>query len=217
MALYHVHADVIAKGKNVGGATGFARYMAREDSDNATQFVRYLDREGGRDDLVAKGHGGLPAWAESSRHFWQMADRYERGGPKRPGTVARTYEIALPRELSPEARLDVAADIRTTFFERYPHSWAIHNPRDWSTPTCISCCRSDAPQTGSSAVPSSISRKPQAPTRILQRMGSGKIGVGRDRPGCMRCGRVSLCSRMRPWNGRGSRRACRMRRSDPGC
>jgi hypothetical protein len=130
MALYHVHADVIAKGKNVGGATGFARYIAREDSDNATQFVRYLDREGGRDDLVSRGYGGMPAWADSSLHFWQMADRYERGGATRPGTVARTYEIALPRELAAEARLELAADIRTTFFERYPHSWAIHNPID---------------------------------------------------------------------------------------
>jgi hypothetical protein len=130
MALYHVHAAVIAKGTSVGGATGFARYMAREDPDNATQFVRYLDREGGREDLVAKGYGGMPAWAHSSRHFWQMADRYERGGAQRPGTVARTYEIALPRELSAEARLELAADIRATFFERYPHSWAIHNPID---------------------------------------------------------------------------------------
>ena len=130
MALYHVHADVITKGTSVGGATGFARYMAREDPDNATQVVRYIDRAGGREDLVAKGYGGMPAWAASSLHFWQRADRYERGGPQRPGTVARTYEIALPRELSAEARLELAADIRATFFERYPHSWAIHNPID---------------------------------------------------------------------------------------
>jgi len=125
-----VHAAVIQKGTHRGGAAGFAQYIAREEPDQATQCDRYLDPEGGRDDLVAKGSGGLPAWATAAHHFWQMADQYERGGAKRPGTVARTYEIALPRELSPDARGELAADIRETFFARYPHSWALHNPRD---------------------------------------------------------------------------------------
>jgi hypothetical protein len=44
--------------------------------------------------------------------------------------VARTFEIALPRELSPEQRLDLAADLRAAFFDQYPHVWAVHNPID---------------------------------------------------------------------------------------
>jgi hypothetical protein len=44
--------------------------------------------------------------------------------------VARTFEIALPRELSPEQRLDLAADLRAAFFDPYPQSWAVHNPID---------------------------------------------------------------------------------------
>jgi hypothetical protein len=55
-----------------------------------------------------------------------MADRYEG----KRGTVARTYEIALPRELSPQGRAALAADMRAAFFERYPSVWAIHNPID---------------------------------------------------------------------------------------
>ena len=129
MALYHVHAEVISKGQTKGGATGFAQYIAREQTDKATQYARYIGRdEEEPDDLVATGAGGLPTWAKDATHFFLMADRYERSGTKRPGTVARTYEIALPRELSPEQRLELAADIRETFFAQYPHAWAIHNP-----------------------------------------------------------------------------------------
>lgn len=125
-----MHAAVIQKGTSRGGAAGFAQYIAREEPDKAITLLRYSDPVTGREDLVDTGHGGLPAWAESPTHFWQMADRYERGGPQRPGTVARTYEVALPRELAPQDRLALAADIRATFFERYPHTWAIHNPID---------------------------------------------------------------------------------------
>jgi hypothetical protein len=127
MALYHVHASVISKGKSAGGSTGFAPYLAREQTDQARQYARYVHRDGRVDiDLVAKGHEALPEWAHDGAHFFLMADRFERKG----ATVARCYEIALPRELSPEARLELAADLRRTFFAQYPHTWAIHNPID---------------------------------------------------------------------------------------
>jgi MobA/MobL family protein len=36
--------------------------------------------------------------------------------------------FALPRELSPASREELAHDIMETLVERYPHSWAIHEP-----------------------------------------------------------------------------------------
>jgi len=126
MAMFHVHASVISKGNSPGGSTGFAQYIARAQPDKATQHTRYLARGEGDDttDLVATGSGGLPRWAHDGAHFFAMADRYERKG----ATLARCYEIALPRELSPPARLELAQDIRATFFARSPHSWAVHCP-----------------------------------------------------------------------------------------
>jgi hypothetical protein len=127
VALYHVHVAVISKGQSRGGAAGFSAYLQRDDRDQSTQMARYLHREGwSTEDLVAKGEGGLPAWAPSGTWFFAAADVYER----QRATVARCFEIALPRELSADQRLELAADLRETFFEQYPHVWAIHNPMD---------------------------------------------------------------------------------------
>jgi hypothetical protein len=127
MALYHVHVHVIGTGKSRTGAAGFSAYLQREDRDQTAQMARYVRREGwSTDDLVAKGEGALPTWAPSATLFFMAADLYERKG----GTVARCFEIALPRELSPDQRLDLAADLRAAFFDQYPHVWAVHNPID---------------------------------------------------------------------------------------
>ena len=112
MALYHVHVHVIGTGKARVSAAGFSAYLQREDRDQTAQMARYVRREGwSTEDLVAKGEGALPAWAPTATLFFEAADLYER----RDGTVARCFEIALPRELSPDERLDLAADLRAAF------------------------------------------------------------------------------------------------------
>jgi hypothetical protein len=113
MAIFHVHARVISKGNRAGHAAGLARYLTGSG------------REGhGRSDVVASGAGALPAWARDGVHFFRMADRFESRGM----VLARHYQITLPRELSPDARLEVAEDLRAAFFARYPHVWSVHNP-----------------------------------------------------------------------------------------
>jgi hypothetical protein len=124
MPVYHLHADVITKGKTAGGAAGFRAYISREAPDQASLLRRYIDPAHGREDLVASGRANLPRWAKDAEHFWQMADRYERYG----WVVARTLEIALPRELSPEGRLELAHDICEVAVGKFAHSWAIHEP-----------------------------------------------------------------------------------------
>jgi hypothetical protein len=135
MPQYHLHADHIKKGQ--GRAADLARYIAREDREQAVQLYRYIERDGathGTDDLVACGSGNLPAWTHGSAAlFWDAADVLER----KNGDVARTYELALPRELSPHGREELAADIREVLMgTQFAHSWAIHEPmaRDGSGP-----------------------------------------------------------------------------------
>ncbi len=126
MAFYHVHANYIKQGSHADGAQGFARYLSREGRGDASQFRRYLERDHGqgKDDLVAGGSANLPRWAQDGEHFFQMADTYERSG----WILARHLQVALPRELSPEARLELAHDIREVTVGRFAHVWAIHEP-----------------------------------------------------------------------------------------
>ncbi len=43
-------------------------------------------------------------------HFWQAADQFERAN----GSTYRELEIALPRELTPEQRLELVQDFCTS-------------------------------------------------------------------------------------------------------
>jgi hypothetical protein len=127
VALYHVHLSYVQKGQQPGGAHGFHAYLSREGIGDGVQFHRYLERENGqgKDDLIAQGHGHLPAWAEDHpARFWAMADKLER----KKGPLFYHLQVTLPRELSPRGREDLAHDIRETLVERYPHSWEIHEP-----------------------------------------------------------------------------------------
>jgi MobA/MobL family len=128
MPTYHVHLSYIKKGSHQGGAAGFARYLRRDGREEASQFRRYLEREGvhqGKDDLVAAGSANLPRWAQgSAAQFWQAADTFERTG----WVVARPLQVALPRELSSEGRLELAHDLCEMTVGKFPHSWAVHEP-----------------------------------------------------------------------------------------
>jgi hypothetical protein len=125
MPSYHVHLSYGSKGRQGGGAPGFQRYLARLDL--AEGFRRYLHREAGhgKDDLVAYGEANLPAWARDGAHFWTEAEQRERA----KGPVFWHLQIALPRELGPEERRELAEDLREVMVGRYPHVWAIHEPQ----------------------------------------------------------------------------------------
>jgi hypothetical protein len=125
MAIFHVHASYIRKART-SGAAGFARYLLEGEAQRYGRYLRREERE--RTDLVASDSAHLPLWARDGEHFWAMASRYERGGLRRQGTVALCYQFTLPRELSEVRRVELAADLREAFFDRYPHTWAIHNP-----------------------------------------------------------------------------------------
>lgn len=96
--------------------------MGRAHSD-------YIDRVGKnakKKDLEHAENGNLPDWANGkSSAFWSAADEYEREN----GSVYRELEIALPRELSPEQRLDLVHEfIAQEIGDKHAYTFAIHCP-----------------------------------------------------------------------------------------
>lgn len=103
--------------------------------------VEYLQRTGPyahREDLLATGHGNLPAWAdENPVTFFAEGDKWERNagvpmgelGKTRHGRVCTQIDASLPRELSLDDHKQVVQDFLTAQLgERHAYVWAIHQP-----------------------------------------------------------------------------------------
>lgn len=89
-----------------------ARTATRAGGASAAASAAYLLRLGkysrpGLDRCVFSQSGNMPSWASSgSKHleYWRAADLHERAN----GRLFKSLEFALPRELSPAARFDLA-------------------------------------------------------------------------------------------------------------
>ncbi|HDX6444023.1 TPA: MobA/MobL family protein [Escherichia coli] len=101
-----------------GKASAHSSYISRTG-----EYAKYTERG---EKLEASEAGNMPAWAEKNPNlFWQAADANER----KNGTTYREMEIALPRELTPDQRLELVHDfIRQEIGERHAYQFAIHVP-----------------------------------------------------------------------------------------
>ena len=110
-------ARLSVKVGKVGKALAHAEYIEREE--------KYALKK--NQDLEYSEAGNMPRWAEENpKLFWQAADLYER----KNGSTYREFEIALPRELSPEQRIELIQDfIDQEIGTKYPYQLAIHNPK----------------------------------------------------------------------------------------
>jgi hypothetical protein len=111
MASYHMQINTGGK----GAALEHAQYI---DRDGRFTEERYGEVE-------ARGHANMPAWArEDTTEFWRASDEFERAN----GNTYREYELALPRELSPDARVALVQRFaEQEFGTTRPYQWAIHN------------------------------------------------------------------------------------------
>lgn len=113
MATYHLSVKVGKRGN--GGA--HAEYVSRSGA-----YENYRNGE----DLVHTESINMPGWAaHDPAEFFRQADIHERAN----GSAYREFEVALPRELTPEQRIELVRDfVRQEIGDRHPCTWAIHNP-----------------------------------------------------------------------------------------
>ena len=112
-------ARLSAKVGKAGKAGPHADYIAREGA-----YARRLEKG---EALEANESGNMPGWAEAHPgEFWRSADAHERAN----GTTYREFELALPRELTPEDRAALVRDfVKQEIGDRHAYTWAIHRPK----------------------------------------------------------------------------------------
>ena len=115
MAIGRLSVKVGKKGK----ASKHAQYIFREG--------KYKKPSDSLEQLEHTEHGNMPKWADHEpNYFWKMADEHER----KNGSTYREHEIALPRELSKEQRLELVRDwIAQEIGDKHAYQFAIHNPK----------------------------------------------------------------------------------------
>ena len=111
MAIVHV---VMKSSSTAPPAAAHAQYLARDGQ---------YERRGGLE-LVESGN--MPEFARADpQAFWQAADDFER----KNGRAYTELQIALPRELAPAERNELARDAaRELLGERFAYTLAVHTP-----------------------------------------------------------------------------------------
>lgn len=110
MASFHI---AMKNGKRTGSS--HAQYITREGKYSRGEKA---------EELVAKEHGNMPAWAQDNpQDYWKAADEFERVG----GRSYTEFEIDLPNELTPDQREQLVKDfVKQQFGNDFTYTWAIH-------------------------------------------------------------------------------------------
>jgi hypothetical protein len=111
LAIVHV---VMKSSSTAPPAAAHAQYIARDG--------QYQQRGG----LELVESGNMPEFArENPQSFWEAADAHER----KNGRAYTELQIALPRELAPEQRHELARETaRELMGERFAYTLAVHTP-----------------------------------------------------------------------------------------
>lgn len=107
-----------------------SKYNLREE--------QFEDRH--EDEIVFKGSGHMPKWPkvnpqDNDQHYWDACDKYERAN----GRLARTFIVALPRDMTDEQRYELARSFMADLShdnagQPLPFSFAIHQDKDNHNP-----------------------------------------------------------------------------------
>jgi len=132
MAIYHLNIKPISRsaGRSAPAAAAYrAGERIRDERTGALHnYSRRQDVSHTEILLPAQLAGTELAWAKDRAALWNAAERAER---QRNSRVAREYEVALPAELNPAQRLELARSFARELADRHRVAidLAIHEPR----------------------------------------------------------------------------------------
>jgi ATP-dependent exoDNAse (exonuclease V) alpha subunit len=131
MSIMFLKIRSVSRGQG-GSAVAKAAYIARDRlRDAGTERIHdYRTTPGlAHAEILrpAATPGGGPAWAGDRQTLWNQAESAER---QRNARVAREYTVALPHELTPRVRIELARDFAQHLADRYGTAvdLAVHGP-----------------------------------------------------------------------------------------
>ncbi|WCA60700.1 Ti-type conjugative transfer relaxase TraA [Agrobacterium tumefaciens] len=128
MAIYHLSTKPVSRSSGRSAVASAAYRCAVLLTNHRDGLVHDFTRKEGVEHIEIVLPEGLSAdWALDRSALWNAAEFAEK---RRDARVAREFEIALPRELSPEGRLKAARAFAQDLAKRYGAAvdFAIHSP-----------------------------------------------------------------------------------------
>lgn len=127
IAIFHATLKVFSRAKGHAATAAAAYRAASKIPDDRTGVVHDYRRRQGVVSVHALVPPGSPEWANDEAKVWNAAEAAE---VRRNANTARELEVALPAELSSEARQALALSIAQDLVDRYRVAVmvAIHTP-----------------------------------------------------------------------------------------
>ena len=127
MAIYHLSVKAISRSAGRSATAAAAYRAATRIEDERTGLVHDYSRKAGvlHREIVAPDD--VPAWARDRAQLWNAAELAET---RKNSTVAREIEVALPTEISPQHRRELACALAHEIAARHRCAVdvAIHAP-----------------------------------------------------------------------------------------
>lgn len=128
MAIYRFSAQMISRSAGRSAVAAAAYRAGAELTCDRTGQVHDYTRKGGVVFSEIMGPDGAPEWATDRARLWNEVEATEK---RKDAQLAREVELALPRELTPDQRLElVRSFVRSEFVSRgMVADIAIHEPK----------------------------------------------------------------------------------------
>jgi len=113
MAIYHLHAQVISRGKGRSAIAAAAYRAAETIRDDRTGLVHSYERKTGVEHKEIMAPEGVPAWVHNRAELWNQVEAAEN---RKDAQVAREMVVALPVELNHEQQVELLRDFVSAQF-----------------------------------------------------------------------------------------------------